>query len=195
MLAQQLTETETKLADTIKTLETYRMTQALLTKAAEYAREQLIGSIRGTGTVGLQSVMFDKDVGFDVDITYPGGKASAEWLLKYPKGDLETEGADGGTLTDVVSLVLRFAMLELSRPKPQGFVYLDEPGKCISAKYLPGTTELIKQYLAKTGRQGILVTHHLDTMAPAAHRVYVIEQVGGVSRARLQEKEKGEGVF
>lgn len=165
----------------------YNRVKALLTQAGAYARAQLVSSIEHTGTAGLQSILHDKDVTFAVDITAPGGRPSAEWLIQYGDNKVNPEDSDGGTVVDIVSLSLRCILLELSRPKPEGFFLLDEPGKMVSAEYLPHMAEFIKKYLQRTGRQGIMITHH-DILADAAHRAYRIDQVAGVSQAKLREE-------
>ena len=166
----------------------YSKAQALLVEAGAFARTQLVGSIIHTGSAGLQSILHDKDVKFDVEITNPGGRPSAEWLVRYGDNKIHPEDSDGGTVVDIVSLTLRCMLLELTRPKPQGFVVLDEPGKMVSAEYLPHMAEFIKRYLDKTGRQGIMVTHH-PVLAEAAHRAYRVEQDDARSRVHLIEKE------
>ena len=167
----------------------YNKAQALLVEAGTFARAQLIGSIVHTGSAGLQSILHDKDVRFDVEITNPGGRPSAEWLVRYGDNRINPEDSDGGTVVDIVSLALRCILLELTRPKPQGFVVLDEPGKMVSAEYLPHMAEFIKQYLKKTGRQGIMVTHH-PVLAEAAHKAYRVEQDDGRSRIHLIGEER-----
>ena len=57
---------------------------------------------------------------------------------------------------------------------------LDEPGKMISAEYLPNVAEFLKQYLKKTGRQGIMITHH-EPLAEVADVSYRVQQVNGIS--------------
>ena len=166
----------------------YNKAQALLVEAGAFARAQLIGSIVHTGSAGLQSILHDKDVKFDVEITNPGGRPSAEWLVRYGDNKINPEDSDGGTVVDIVSLALRCILLELTRPKPHGFVVLDEPGKMVSAEYLPHMAEFIKRYLDKTGRQGIMVTHH-PVLAEAAHKAYRVEQDDGRSRVHLIERE------
>jgi DNA repair exonuclease SbcCD ATPase subunit len=92
----------------------------------------------------------------------------------------EPEDGNGGGVTDVVSLALRAALLELSNPKPAGLFAADEPGKMISKEYLPNVAEFLKRYLQKTGRQGLIITHH-DILADCADVGYRVSQENGIS--------------
>ncbi len=71
-------------------------------------------------------------------------------------------------------------MLELSRPKPQGAVFLDEVGKHISVEYASNVAMFLKEYAAKTGRQISLITHQ-PALAEVADISYRVSQTNGVS--------------
>lgn len=197
LLINQRREKEEKLSAARQDIELWRQVQVLLGKASEFARQQLKTRIEQTVTAALSAIFNDSSMRFEIEMKDIGGKPAADWRVvscyKIPAkaGDEDVklsaytvvaspEDAKGGGVTDVVSLALRLALLELSRPKPEGPILLDEPGKMISKEYLPNVAEFLKQYAAKTGRQIIMVTHH-DVLTDVADVGYKVTQENGVS--------------
>lgn len=162
----------------------WQKVQALFGKVSEYAREQLKVRVEHTVTAALQAIFEDSRLEFRIELKTVGGKPAAEWQVVSSYGETTVaanpEDARGGGICDVVSLALRLALMELARPKPQGPVFLDEPGKMISAEYVPNLAEFLKQYGARTNRQIVLVTHH-EALANAADVAYRVEQRDGIS--------------
>lgn len=189
LLINQRREKEQQLTAAQQDIELWRQVQLLLSKASEFAREQLKTRIEQTVTAALAAI-FDSSMKFEIEMGNIGGRPSADWRVVSSYGDIGSENqvsvvaspedAKGGGVTDVVSLALRLALLELSRPKPGGPVLFDEPGKMISKEYLPSVADFLKQYAAKTGRQIIMVTHH-EVLADVADVGYVVKQENGVS--------------
>ncbi len=166
----------------------WQQIQALFGKVSEFAREQLTIRVEQTVTAALQAIFKDSQLEFKIELLTLGGKPAARWQVvsnyetdgKITTVAANPEDARGGGITDVVSLALRLALLELARPKPEGPVLLDEPGKMISAEYVPNLAAFLKQYAQKTGRQIILVTHH-EALADVADAAYRVEQRDGIS--------------
>ena len=190
-------EKEKGLAAARADIELWRQVQILLSKASEFARQQLKTRIEQTVTAALAAIFADSTMRFEIEMKDIGGKPAADWRVvscydvPAKAGDEDVkisaytvvaspEDAKGGGVTDVVSLALRLALLELSRPRVEGPVLLDEPGKMISKEYLPNVAEFLKSYAAKTGRQIIMVTHH-DVLADVADVGYKVTQENGVS--------------
>ncbi len=197
LLVAQYREKESELSAARADIELWRDVQILLSKASEFARQQLKTRIEQTVTAALAAIFADSTMRFEIEMKDIGGKPAADWRvvscyeIPAKAGDEDVklsaytviaspEDAKGGGVTDVVSLALRLALLELSRPRPEGPILLDEPGKMISKEYLPNVAEFLKQYAAKTGRQIILVTHH-EALADVADVGYVVKQENGVS--------------
>ena len=197
LLQQQCDEKEQQLTQAQADIDLWRQVQVLLGKASEFARQQLKTRIEQTVTAALAAIFNDSSMRFEIEMRDIGGKPAADWRVvscykipaKAGKDDIKLsaytvtaspEDAKGGGVTDAVSLALRLALLELSRPKPGGPVLLDEPGKMISKEYLPNVAEFLKQYAAKTGRQIIMVTHH-EALADVADVGYKVTQENGVS--------------
>jgi DNA repair exonuclease SbcCD ATPase subunit len=197
LLISQRREKQNELSAARQDIELWRDVQILLSKASEFARQQLKTRIEQTVTAALAAIFNDSTMKFEIEMSTIGGKPAADWRVvscyKIPAkaGDEDVklsaytvvaspEDAKGGGVTDVVSLALRLALLELSRPRPEGPVLFDEPGKMVSQEYLPNLAAFLKQYAAKTGRQIIMVTHH-DVLADVADTGYKVTQRNGVS--------------
>jgi len=184
LLTQQKKNKEMELWQAEASLETWRKVQMLFTLASEYAREQLKTRIEETVTAALAAV-FNQPLEFKIDIKEKSGQPVAEWVLVSPYGDLSLESnpedSNGGGVVDVISLALRLAMMELTRPKVEGPLILDEIGKMISAQYAPNVAYFLKQYAEKVGRQIIMVTHN-EALADVADVVYRVSKDDGSSK-------------
>ncbi len=185
LLQAQRAETEEALKQVQENKDLWQKVSVLLTKVSDYARRQLVERIEETVTAALQTVLSDDSLRFEVEIREVAGKASAEWRVVSRYGDVEVsnnpEDARGGGIVDIVSLALRLALLELSRPRPEGPVILDEPGKMVSAEYAENLAFFLKSYAQKTGRQFIVVTHN-STLAKSGDVAYqVVKNEAGVS--------------
>ena len=179
---QERDKKQNELIQAKKDIEIWQQVQLLFSKATEYARAQLTLRIEETVTAGLQAV-FEDESKFVVSIKSVSGQPWAKWINLNNKGiPVDPEDGDGGGALDINSLALRCSLLELSRPRSEGGLFLDEPGKWIGGgkkpkgssgtggsdselsetemkRYIENMAEFIKVYLAKTGRQALVVTH------------------------------------
>jgi len=189
LLKKRLAETETALDQAKDDIDTWEMVQALFRKTSEYAREQLKLRIEETVTAALQAVIPNDDLEFQIFMGEYKGQPTAEWRVISRYGDMtveaDPEDARGGGITDVVSLALRVAMMELTRPRVEGPVVWDEPGKMVSAEYAQAMAQFVKTYAQKTGRQIFLVTHN-PALADAADMTYWVNKRTGESEVVQQ---------
>jgi len=188
MLERQKAEKEEALTQAKKDIELWQQVQILFSKVSEFARAQLKARIEETVTAALQAVFERDDIAFEIEMRTINNQPAAVWnvVSYYGTGDdISTvsgspEDARGGGVSDIVSLALRLALLELARPKPAGPVLLDEVGKHVSRNYAPNVAAFLKQYAQKTGRQIILITHD-PNLAEVADISYKVEQQNGIS--------------
>jgi DNA repair exonuclease SbcCD ATPase subunit len=186
MLQSQLDAAQEQLSQAKADIVTWDAVQILLGKVSEFAREQIVSKISDTVTAALLAV-FGDGYEFRINMRTVGNQAAAEWQVVSQYGDTEVacspEDSRGGGITDIVSLALRLAMLELLRPRVDGPLILDEPCKMVSQTYLPNVAYFLKQYARATGRQIILVTH-ADQLADIADRSYLVTQTNGISEVK-----------
>lgn len=189
LLEKQWNEKDSALERARADIEVWQQVQILFAKASEFAREQLRQKLEETVTAALQAVFGTETLQFRVVMKTLGGQPAADWEVVSLYGDTEVAGdpqdSRGGGISDVVSLALRLALLELARPKPEGPVLLDEVGKHISAEFAPNVAVFLQQYARKTGRQVILITHQ-SAMAEVADVSYKVTQTGGISEVNQQ---------
>ena len=93
--------------------------------------------------------------------------------------------ARGGGLAAVVGFLLRLVILLLSRQRQDTVLFLDETFAHVSAEYVPNLIEFLKDLVAKTGVQIVLVTHD-NSYEEAADIVYRFTLVNGVTRVAKQ---------
>lgn len=186
LLEKQRNEKETALSKVREDITTWEQVQVLFTKVSEFAREQLKTRIEEIVTAALLAV-FGEGYTFRINMRQIGGQSAAEWQVVSQYGEVEVaaspEDARGGGVVDVISLALRLAMLELLRPRVEGPVLFDEPGKHLSAEYAPNLAYFLKQYAAKTGRQVIMVSHSAQ-LVDAADRSFLVTQKDGISEVK-----------
>lgn len=184
MLEQQKINTDQALNQAKKDITLWRDVQTLFGKVSEFARAQLKARIEETVTAALQAVFERDDIRFEIEIRTSDGQPTASWQVVSMYGDTsvagDPESSRGGGVSDVVSLALRLALLELSRPRVEGPVLLDEVGKHISAEYARNVAQFLKQYAQTTGRQIILVTH-VGALASVSDVSYRVSQENGIS--------------
>lgn len=188
MLEQQKTEKQSALEQARHDIEVWEQVRVLFGKVSEFARAQLKARIEETVTAALQAVFERDDIAFEIEMRTVNNQPAANWQVVSYYGSGENiatvsgspEDARGGGVSDVVSLALRLALLELARPKPLGPVLLDEVGKHVSKEYAPNVAAFLKQYAQRTGRQIILITHQSD-LADVADAGYRVTQENGIS--------------
>lgn len=166
----------------------WEQVQVLFAKTSEYARQQITGHIENVVTAALVAV-FGEGLAFRIHIGERGGLPTAEWQVVSQYGEHEVanspEDARGGGITDVVSLALRLAMLELIRPRVEGPVLFDEPAKMVSKEYAGNLAYFLRQYAEKAGRQVVIITHNAQ-LADAADKTYLVRQADGRSEVSGQ---------
>lgn len=185
LLQSQLADKMQRLEQVKQDIEVWQKVKMMLAKAADFSKEQLKVRIQETVTAALQGILLREDIKFAIETWMNAdGKPNARWkIISACDGQVvesEPEDGNGGGVTDVVSLALRAALLELSRPKPGGLLFLDESGKHISTEYLPNVAEFLKRYAQTSGRQIALITHQ-STLANVADLSYRVTQEKGVS--------------
>lgn len=99
--------------------------------------------------------------------------------------DTDVMAARGGGLAATVGFLLRLVILLLSRQRQETVLFLDETFAHVSAEYIPRLIQFLKDLVAKTGVQIVLVTHD-NTFEDAADVVYRFQLVDGVTKVSKQ---------
>ena len=148
----------------------------LLQKAADFSRNQATHQIEDIVTQSIAYIMQNSSR-FIVDLSEKRGLPIAEFFVESDYGEYKVktkpEMSRGGGVVDIVSLALRIAFLENHRPKMDGPLFLDEPGKHISDDYIFNMGEFVKECSRLFSRQIIMVTHndYLTNICDTAFRL------------------------
>ena len=145
--------------DNIDILEKVRV---LLQKVSEVAREHSRKQIEELVTSCLQYI-FGSDIRFEIELMEARGRIEAEFFVLSDIGGnivkTRPQEARGGGVVDIISLALRFAMLQSSSPHIGGPVIMDEPAKHVSDDFIIQVGDFIKQAGIMLDRQVLIVTH------------------------------------
>lgn len=183
VLAERLDAVEARRDELQRQLVQWDLERILLGKVSDMARSRVKAHVEATVTAALQAVL-GRPIRFEVRLRDLGGQPAVDWLvLSQDGGDeivTDPEDGRGGGVLDIVSLALRMAVLELTRPRIDGPLIIDEGGKHVSRQYLPALAEFLKEYAARTGRQVLFVTHAPELTA-AADKAYKFRLEGGVT--------------
>jgi len=132
-------------------------------------------------TEALRAV-FGYDITFGIEFGFERNQVIVVFSLTDGQGNKsegDIEDMKGGGVLDVVSIVLRFVLLELFGF--EGPVILDEPGRFVDRKHQPAFGELILSFATKFNRQIIIVTHDDAICAIGAMHYHVAQDDQGVS--------------
>ncbi|OYD09523.1 ATPase [Paludifilum halophilum] len=158
----------------------------LLQESADYARGQAKAQMETLVTNALQYV-FGPLFRFEIELSEHSGKPVAEFyvITDWEGQSVRTkpQEARGGGIVDITSLALRIAMIETFRPRPEGPLILDEPGKHVSADYVLSMLEFLKSTGEMFDRQIILVTHNAH-LTEGADKAFRVEIKGGETHVR-----------
>lgn len=136
-----------------KAIEVLNLVQRSTRDKIKDAFEQMV-------TFALQSI-YQQDYKFQLEFTTRGNLGEMNFKLKAPGQEeyRDLKDATAGGSFDIISLALRFVLLQVIRPKIKGFICLDEPTKMISSNLRLNEYNFYKTMSEKLNRQLIIVTH------------------------------------
>jgi DNA repair exonuclease SbcCD ATPase subunit len=157
-----------------------RQVNLLFEKASVIARKKIKDEIESLVTHGLRSVFEDPTITFVVEFISRRNQIEADFYLEWEDSGKKITGnilnTFGGGLIDIVSVILRLIVLELS--KVSGPLFLDEPGKMVSSQFVPNFGRFLVELSKTFGRQIILITHNviLSEYASKTFEIYLNEK-------------------
>jgi DNA repair exonuclease SbcCD ATPase subunit len=184
-LAQQGKQILTEIAQLNQVVDLHEKAAHVLTAIGEERQDRAQRQIELLVTQGLQTI-FSEGLTFHL---VPGVRAKTpvvDFVVRSTMDDgtvVETDvmAARGGGLAATVGFLLRLVILLLSRHRQDTVLFLDETFAHVSAEYLPRLIEFLKDLVAKTGVQIVMVTHD-DSFQEAADVIYRFALVDGVTR-------------
>jgi len=164
-----------KLKEDEERVEIYKNVLLLFEKASVVARRKIKDEIELLITHGLQSVFEDPGIAFKVEFVSRRNQIEADFYLEWIEQEKKIRGnivdSFGGGIVDIISLVLRLVVLELSGTL--GPLFLDEPGKMLSEQYIPNFGNFLVELSKTFGRQIILITHD-ELLSAYASKTFVV---------------------
>jgi DNA repair exonuclease SbcCD ATPase subunit len=187
-----LRETEERWKGCVKERDLLDKVRVLFQLSAEHARMQAKQQLETLVTNALKYV-FGPSFRFEIELSEHGGNPTAdfyvvsEWDGQSVKN--KPQDARGGGIVDIVSLALRIALIETIKPRLEGPIILDEPGKHVSEDFIVPMIEFLKSVAEMFDRQIILVTHNVH-LTESADTAYYVKLSAGRSEV---EKSKAIG--
>ncbi len=183
-LQDQKRKKEQRVTELKHEVDNLRQVARLLNLAGDYARRESKETMEKLVTNALKMV-FQGDHIFHIDFEERAERSEAEFSVSTKYGGEQVVQNDprdsrGGGIVDVISLALRVALLETSRPRIEGPLILDEPGKHVSEQYVRQVAEFLNAVCVSFDRQVIMVTHN-QHLADAGNIAYHIEIRNGES--------------
>ena len=181
------------LQNKIKTMEDENITLekviTILTAAATASRDNARQHFEKIITDALQFISQSKDYEFIIKELTGRTKASYEFYIKSTVNGVECiqkpEDANGGGFVDIISVVAKYAYLEIfNDPKiMNATLFYDEPGKMISEQMSVKFAEYIKFLGSHYNRQTIMITHN-DNLSSVADKTFLVRKdANGISTA------------
>jgi len=176
LLTQQIKDSELK---SIK-LEESKINE---TKAVELlhcvqrsTRDRVKEAFENTVTFALKSI-YQADYRFQLEFGQKGNLGFLDFKLKSPEneGYLDLEDCTAGGSFDVISLALRFVLLQVMSPRVEGMVVIDEGTKMLSRNFRFNEFQFYEAMSKKLNRQLILITHSQELLDLTENKIKIGE--------------------
>lgn len=171
LLTTQITQHEHKLQQLLGNRKRYVKSVELLNLVSEATKVKTKEGFEKIVTYALRYI-YNSDYSFELEFGRRGNLSELDFNVKTPdcKEALDLLDSQAGGVLDVVSVALRIALLELIRPRIEGFLILDESFKHLHAtppEYLERVSLFIKEINKKFNRQVIMITGRKELIKEA----------------------------
>lgn len=122
-------------------------------------RDKVKEAFENMVTFALHSI-YQEDYKFQLEFNTRGNLGEMDFKLKSPanKEYLDLKDCTAGGSYDIISLALRFVLIQTIRPKAEGFIFLDEPAKMLRGENLKQNLfNFFNQMSIKLNRQLIII--------------------------------------
>jgi DNA repair exonuclease SbcCD ATPase subunit len=174
LLSQSFAENKIAIAKEKKILEVLEKTKAVINDIGEETRGKIKKYIEETVTLAMQSV-FGSDYRFEIEFKIDKRDQLEVYFYINHFGinyEPRKDTCEGGVV-DICSFALRLICLTMEEPKVDSVLFLDEPFKNVSKKYIPAVGQMIIDISSLMDLQIIMVTHVEDLIESASNIVYL----------------------
>jgi DNA repair exonuclease SbcCD ATPase subunit len=154
--------------------EVHKKAVELLTVVQGVTRDKIKDGFETLVTYALRFI-YSQDYAFQLEFGRRGNLQELNFNIKTPEFEEACDPMDtsGGGVLDIVSLALRAVLLEVSVPKIEGFLMLDESLKHLSKDYLMNASEFLNELNKRLGRQIIFITHQQEFIDNAENAIEI----------------------
>lgn len=174
LLTEQISNQKIKLEELNNKKILYTKSAELVNLVQLVTKQKMKESFERLVTYALRFI-YSENYNFELEFGRRGNLSEINFNVKTPDFTESFDPLDtsGGGVLDILSLALRICLIELSHPKIEGFILLDEPFKHLSKEYLEKAEKFLEAINKKIGRQIILVTHKSELVDSATHKIEV----------------------
>jgi DNA repair exonuclease SbcCD ATPase subunit len=175
ILNEQIVSSEKKIKELDVKKELYRKSVELLILVEQSAKEVIKKGFEEIVTYALQYILNSGDYCLSLEFGRRGNLQEVNFNLQTPDCNEPHDPliSSGGGVLDILSLALRVSLLELTKPKIEGFLILDEPFKHLSTNYLESASKFIKVINNRINRQIIMVTHKKELVIDSNNNIEI----------------------
>jgi len=174
LLTEQISTQKIKLQELNNKKTTYSKSVELLNLVQLVTKQKTQESFERLVTYALRFI-YSENYNFKLEFGRRGNLSEINFNVQTPdfEGAFDPLDTSGGGVLDILSLALRICLIELSCPKIEGFILLDEPFKHLSKEYLIQAEKFLEAINKKIGRQIILITHKAELVDNAINKIEV----------------------
>lgn len=174
VLHSQIEDAKMKIGDLEVTQELDEKAIEVLNLVQKSTREKIKQSFENMVTFALKSI-YQQDYAFELEFGQRGNLGELNFKLKTPgnKEFRDLKDCTAGGSLDIISLALRFVLLQIIRPKVEGFVVIDEGTKMLSKNYRENEYSFYKNISEKLNRQLIIITHSQEIIDLAENKILI----------------------
>lgn len=158
-----------------------------LQSLSDVTRTQVLDKISGIVTEALQTVK-DKNLEFRMYLSTERNAADLKMVVfdKITNEEYNVLESMGGGVADLISFILRTALLVKWTPSLSRVIIADESFKHVSVKDQEKVAEFIKLLCDKLGLQLILISHS-DVITKQASKVFEVTKENGISKVEVKQ--------
>lgn len=137
------------------------------------------------------TLVFGEKMFLNIKSTTKAGASAVSFTLDTPTGETPIMNAEGGSVVQVVSFLLRLMVTLQHRPEIRKVLTLDEAFGGLSEENIPLLASLLRQLVDDTGIQLLFVTHNRQ-FGEVADRVFDVKKAKGEGVVTLLKTQNDE---
>lgn len=171
-----------------KRCEVYEKARFVLNEIGGQRQKKFKEMIEGLVDMAINSVFEDRKLSFNLKFDEKGGKPICTPIIEEDDEEYIPKDDMGGSIIDVISLVMRIVLWLTENPRSRNVFILDEPFK-FAGVYLGKICEMLKKLSRELELQIIMITYD-EEFFEGADRIFLVIHNGKKSRVLRQIKRR-----